>query len=29
MFGFNSNNYYIKTHDKLMSLIKSKFIKMD
>ena len=27
MFGFNSNNYYIKTHDKLMSLIKSKFIK--
>ena len=29
MSGFNSNNYYIKTHDKLMSLIKSKFIKMD
>lgn len=29
MFGFNSNNYYIETHDKLMSLIKSKFIKMD
>lgn len=29
VFGFNSNNYYINTHDKLMSIIKSEFIKME
>lgn len=27
MFGFNSDEYYTETHEKLMSLIKSNFIK--